>query len=254
MRTGQTQAAVPPLAPGVRGVIAREPAFGRGCCQGDRMFKWLAAIATIFATAGVASAQPAPANTPPVATGQPGAVTIPQPALPGAAPPAAGQPAAGQPGQPAAGPRAPGGQPAAGAEVVGEGAMYDALRAYRVRDYPTALRLWRDEAERGNAQAMVNVGEMYAYAIGVPEDFAEAVRWFRRAADAGDMVGQFSLAFMYENGRGVPRNLTEARRLYTLSANQGYAGAVEALRDMREPVQAPRPAGQQPRRQRPPAQ
>lgn len=132
--------------------------------------------------------------------------------------------------------------------------MFDAMRAYRSRDYATALRLWREEAERGNAQAMVNAGEMYAYAIGVPEDYAEAVRWFRRAAESGDMVGQFSLAFMYENGRGVPRNMTEARRLYTLSANQGYAGAVEALRDMREPVQAPRPAETQPRRQRPPAQ
>lgn len=120
--------------------------------------------------------------------------------------------------------------------------MYDAMRAYRARDYATALRLWRDEAQKGNAQAMVNVGEMYAYAIGVPEDYAEAVRWFRRAAETGDAVGQFSLGFMYENGRGVPQNITEARRLYTLSANQGYYGAVEALRDMRDPVQVPRPA------------
>ena len=120
--------------------------------------------------------------------------------------------------------------------------MFDAMRAYRVRDFATALRLWREEAQKGDAQAMVNAGEMYAYAIGVPEDFAEAVRWFRRATETGDMVGQFSLAFMYENGRGVPQNVTEARRLYTLSANQGYYGAIEALRDMREPVQVPRPA------------
>jgi TPR repeat protein len=120
--------------------------------------------------------------------------------------------------------------------------MGDAMRAYRARDYPTALRLWREEAQKGDAQAMVNIGEMHAYAIGVPEDYAEAVRWFRRAAETGDMVGQFSLAFMYENGRGVPQNITEARRLYTLSANQGYLGAIEALRDMREPVEVPRPA------------
>ena len=46
----------------------------------------------------------------------------------------------------------------------------------RARDFATALRLWREEAQKGDAQAMVNGGEMYAYAIGVPEDLAEAVR------------------------------------------------------------------------------
>lgn len=212
------------------------------------MIKWLAAIAAVFATAGLAGAQtrdaPSNPNTPPVATGQPGSVT-------------ATPPTANAPGAPRGGPASlPGGAQASGGaaanDVVGEGPMYDAMRAYRARDYATALRLWRQEAENGNPQAMVNAGEMYAYAIGVPEDFAEAVRWFRRAADGGDMVGQFSLGFMYENGRGVPQNLTEARRLYTLSANQGYGGAIEALRDMREPVRAPAPA--QPRRPRPPGQ
>jgi hypothetical protein len=180
------------------------------------------------------------------AEAQSGGVTAPPPAVPGQ------QPRGPQPRQPAATPRPPGdaggvqapapATPNPAPDIVGEGPMFDAMRAYRARDYATALRLWREEAQRGDAQAMVNVGEMYAYAIGVPEDFAEAVRWFRRAAESGDMVGQFSLGFMYENGRGVPQNMTEARRLYTLSANQGYAGAIEALRDMREPVSVPRPA------------
>ncbi len=201
------------------------------------MRRWLAAmVAVLGASLGIgAEAQ------------NPGGVTAPAPAVPGATPrapttrlPGAGQPpAATQPSRP--GVVAP--SPVAPApEIVGEGPMYDAMRAYRARDYATALRLWRAEAEKGDVQAMVNVGEMHAYGLGVPEDFAEAVRWFRRAADAGDAVGQFSLAFMYENGRGVPQNITEARRLYTLSANQGYYGSIEALRDMREPVQVPRPA------------
>jgi hypothetical protein len=208
------------------------------------MRRWLAALAALGASAGLA----AQAQNPP---GQ--GVTAPAPAVQGAAPrrPAPTARPPGQPQQPAAGQPVTAPPPTAvapGSDVAGEGPMYDAMRAYRARDFATALRLWREEAQKGDAQAMVNVGEMYAYAIGVPEDYAEAVRWFRRAADTGDMVGQFSLGFMYENGRGVPQNVTEARRLYTLSANQGYYGAVEALRDMREPVTVPRPATPAPRR------
>jgi hypothetical protein len=195
----------------------------------------LAALAALGASVGItAQAQTpfAPRPAPPASVpGVPNAPNAPAPAIPPANPPA----------QAPARPAGPGAVIPPAPEIVGEGPMFDAMRAYRARDFATALRMWREEAQKGDAQAMVNAGEMYAYGIGVPEDFAEAVRWFRRAADTGDMVGQFSLAFMYENGRGVPQNITEARRLYTLSANQGYYGAIEALRDIRDPVQVPRP-------------
>jgi hypothetical protein len=193
------------------------------------MKRWLAVLAAVCASAGLGVR----AQTP----------FAPGPAAPAVVPSVPNAPQVAPPRAPDAAPTPPSARaPAPVPEVVGEGPMYDGMRAYRARDYATALRIWRAEAEKGNVQAMVNVGEMHAYGIGVPEDFAEAVRWFRRAADTGDAVGQFSLAFMYENGRGVPQNITEARRLYTLSANQGYTGAIEALRDMREPVQVPRPA------------
>jgi len=233
-------------------VIAQAPSRAVGTApdaEDAAMRRWLAAVAAVVgASLGLdAAAQgtggvTAPAPAVPGATARPPA-TRPPAQTPGtqapAAQPGAGQPGAAQPGRPGVAAPAPA---APASDIVGEGPMYDGMRAYRARDYPTALRLWREEAGKGNVQAMVNVGEMYAYALGVPEDFAEAVRWFRRASDTGDAVGQFSLAFMYENGRGVPQNVTEARRLYTLSANQGYSGAIEALRDMREPVQVPRPA------------
>ena len=41
-------------------------------------------------------------------------------------------------------------------------------------------------AEQGHADAQYNLGLMYDYGGGVPEDDAEAVRWYRKAAEQGD--------------------------------------------------------------------
>ena len=49
------------------------------------------------------------------------------------------------------------------------------LEAYKQRDYATALSEWRPLAERGNADAQVKLGFMYADGLGVPQDYALAV-------------------------------------------------------------------------------
>ena len=40
-------------------------------------------------------------------------------------------------------------------------------------------------AEQGLAVAQFNLGRMYTYGSGVPEDYAEAVKWYRMAAEQG---------------------------------------------------------------------
>jgi TPR repeat protein len=61
----------------------------------------------------------------------------------------------------------------------------DALDAAQRGDYANALRIWSALAERGDASAQNNVGNMFARGAGVPQDFAEAVKWWGKAADRG---------------------------------------------------------------------
>lgn len=84
-----------------------------------------------------------------------------------------------------------------GATVAGP--LEDAWYAWLHRDYATALRLWREFAEQGDAKAQIKLGLMYELGQGVPQGKAEALKWYRLAADH-DATAQFNLGSMYEFG------------------------------------------------------
>lgn len=140
------------------------------------------------------------------------------------------------------------GRPTGGTFIMTMERAREAMAAYDRHDYAAAIRIWREEAERGDSLAMWAMGEMLQYGTGIPSDLNEAVRYFRRSAELNDPMGQFLLGYMYEQGRGVPRNLAEARRYYELSAAQGNPGAIESLRSLGADSgdAGPRP-GQRPR-------
>ena len=90
--------------------------------------------------------------------------------------------------------------------------------------------LLRLATEEGNAEAQTQLGKVYYFGKGVPEDYKEAVKWYRLAADQGDSEAQFSLGFMYLFGQGGLReNTGRALHLWRLSAQQGNARAQTAL-------------------------
>jgi len=80
------------------------------------------------------------------------------------------------------------------------------LAAYNQGDYATALKEWRPLAEQGDATAQFNLGVMYNFGQGVPQDYQEAVRWYRLAAEQGYAPAQFNLGFLYDKGLGVPQD------------------------------------------------
>ncbi len=77
--------------------------------------------------------------------------------------------------------------------------------AYQRGDYATALRIFRQLADQGNARAQFVLGYMYSKGQGVPRDYAEAVRWYRKAADQNHAIAQYNLWAMYHTGQGVTR-------------------------------------------------
>ena len=99
------------------------------------------------------------------------------------------------------------------------------LTAYEQSDYQTAFKLWLPLAEQGNADAQVNLGQMYEKRLGVKQDYFEAVKWYRKAAEQGDAKAQLNLGAMYAVGRGVKQDYVEAVKWYRKAAEQGYAKA-----------------------------
>ena len=81
------------------------------------------------------------------------------------------------------------------------------------------------QAQKGDAEAQYNLGEMYAIGRVVPKNYAQAHKWFRLAADQGNTDAQYILGLMYEEGLGVPQDYAQAVKWYRLAADQGYASA-----------------------------
>ncbi len=86
--------------------------------------------------------------------------------------------------------------------------------AYDRADYKTALQVWMDGAQRGDAKSQMYVGEIYEKGLGVPPDYAAAAQWYRRAAEQGYAPAALSLGVLYENGLGVPRDPKQAAQWY----------------------------------------
>ena len=75
------------------------------------------------------------------------------------------------------------------------------IDAYAKGDYAGALAVWRPLAEKGDGDAMFNLGQAYRLGKGVSIDLGEALAWYNRAATAGHVDAQTQLGILYfQNG------------------------------------------------------
>jgi TPR repeat protein len=75
---------------------------------------------------------------------------------------------------------------AAGPAVAGP--YEDAVAAHGNGDYATALRLWRTLAEKGDARAQFQLGYVYDFGVGAPQDYVLAHQWYNLAASSNEDV------------------------------------------------------------------
>ncbi len=100
------------------------------------------------------------------------------------------------------------------------------------QDYKEAAAWFRKAADQGLAQAQYDLGVMYHEGKGVAKDRQEAVAWYRRAAEQGFAKAQYNLGLMYDNGEGVAKDDKEAAAWFRKAADQGHAGARAALQKL----------------------
>ena len=99
--------------------------------------------------------------------------------------------------------------------------------AFYKKDYATALKEWKPLAEGGDADAQVNLGDLYSIGFGVPKDKTEAVKWYRLAAEQGHARAQTNLGVMYDKGHGVPEDDVYAYTWFNIASSLGNKNATE---------------------------
>jgi uncharacterized protein len=91
---------------------------------------------------------------------------------------------------------------------------------YDRADYKSALRVWMEQANTGDPDAMTNVGEIYERGLGGEPNYAAAIIWYQKVIDAKGISEQsksralFNLGTLYEQGQGVEKDPLKALNLY----------------------------------------
>lgn len=111
------------------------------------------------------------------------------------------------------------------AGLAAAGPYEDGLAAKERGDYATMLKLWRQLAKKGDAQAQLSLGKIYDLGLGVSENDVTAVKYFRLAAKQGYADAQYELGHMYYLGWGVAKDYPAALSWYRKAALQGHSQA-----------------------------
>ena len=114
------------------------------------------------------------------------------------------------------------------ANVGGEPAVNDVAEmvkiaddAYKTKDYSKAMKWYLKAADKGNAHAQCQIGNMYNSAQGVTADYSTALKWFLKSANQGNTEAQRHIGDLYLAGRGVNHNYSTALQWYNKAVANG---------------------------------
>ncbi|MBD5105091.1 MAG: hypothetical protein HDT47_09575, partial [Ruminococcaceae bacterium] len=97
------------------------------------------------------------------------------------------------------------------------------------QDYNSARQWYEKAVEKGNSKAMFSLGVIYHTGNGVPLDYNLARQWYEKAAEKGNSYAMFNIGLLYKNGQGVPQDYNLARQWYEKAAEMGNSGAMNSL-------------------------
>ena len=91
------------------------------------------------------------------------------------------------------------------------------------------IDILRQTALNGNPQAQFELGQMYEFGRGVPQDYQEALKYYETAAAGGSAKAEYSIGLLFEHGRGVEANPTLASEWYQKAVDKGDTWAMNNL-------------------------
>jgi TPR repeat protein len=106
-------------------------------------------------------------------------------------------------------------------------ALYLGKAYFLKQDYTKAVKYFEIAANKGEALAMLTLGNIYGSGVGVKQDYAKAVKWYKKAVGKGNMAAMNYLGLIYRDGiGGIPTNHKMAVKLFTkaakLNSDQGF--------------------------------
>jgi len=97
----------------------------------------------------------------------------------------------------------------------------EGLDAIYGTNYNKALKKLRPLAAQGHAAAQYNLGVMYEWGDGVPQNNLLAIKWYLQAAEKFHKDAQNNLGAMYSKGEGVEQNFIKALKWFVISGENG---------------------------------
>lgn len=95
-------------------------------------------------------------------------------------------------------------------------------------DHYFRVRLYQENAEKGDSDAQYKLGLLYLTGNGALQDFAEAARWLKLAAEQGYALAQYELGLIYRTGHGFAVDEVKSYMWLNLAAAAGIQQAVTA--------------------------
>jgi len=95
--------------------------------------------------------------------------------------------------------------------------------AYDEANFATVAKVWKQQADSGDATAQNYMGELFEKGINGTPDYETAARWYQQAADQGNSSAQLNLGSLYEKGLGVEQDAVKAINLYRQAAGVSEA-------------------------------
>ena len=92
------------------------------------------------------------------------------------------------------------------------------------------IEQYKKVANKGNAEAMYQVGYMYKSGKGVAIDKTEAMNWYTKAADKDNLNAMCGIAYMYEDG--INKDYTQAILWFKKAAEKGSTQAMRWLANL----------------------
>jgi TPR repeat protein len=99
-------------------------------------------------------------------------------------------------------------------------------RTKAVRQYRKIMPKLMDEAEVGDRQAQLLVGNLLATTRLGPRNFTESIKWHMPGAKVGYSAMQFLIGARHQKGNGMAKNDVAAMEWYQKAAAQGHPGAI----------------------------
>lgn len=100
-------------------------------------------------------------------------------------------------------------------------------------EFETGLRYLKRAAYAGQAEALYELGEMFAQGKNVEQNYQNSFGYYLMSALRGNAAAQFKLGLHYLLGWGTPQDFENSVKWLSRSARQGYVWAQQKLAELR---------------------